>query len=87
MSKKGGEIFEELDCLDAYIVSPGAQRIPDVTKSEPCKKLCKMLAKHSGKRVDNMFKLLNFVKVVQKNAGESNIEGRILCSNDKPLEF
>lgn len=84
---KYGGIFEGLDRLDAYIVSPGAQKIPDANRNRECTELCRMLAKYSRKRVDDISKLLNYVKVVQKNAGQSSIEGRILCSNDRPLEF
>lgn len=80
-----GDIFERVARLDAYIVSPGAQKITNANNSTDCTNLCKILASYCKTRPDNIYDLLKYVKVVKKNAGTPDDKQRILCSNDNPL--
>lgn len=79
-------ILDGLDRLDAYIVSPLKQRVPD-NLDERQRKLCKKLATYCNAPVGNIMNLLKLVKVDPLCKRLMEKEGRIICSHRYPLEL
>lgn len=87
--KENGELaflVTGLRRLDAYIVSPGRQEIPRGI-DEIKRQVTRELASHCSGQVENIDSLLKFVKVVSKQKKLSDINGKILCSNEAPIIF
>ena len=72
--------------LDAYIVSPGSQKVPDVPSTAE-KRLAKLLFARSMEKHKDMFKLIHFVKVVSSQKCLSIKDRKILTSSRAPVEF
>lgn len=79
-------LLEDLQYLDAYIVSPGRQEVPkgvdDVKRN-----ITRELAKFCSARPKNIDDLLKFVKVVPKSNMLINKNGHIICSCTAPLHL
>lgn len=83
---KTKELVAGRNVLDAYISSPNQQKVP-ATPSTKERALARMLAARCKIKPQNMYQLIHFVKVVQKQK-KLAVNGRqILISNDAPLEF
>ena len=81
-----GSWLQGLSRLDAYVVSPQRQKIPDDI-DETKRRLCRRLALYCGERPENIFDLLKFVKVCPKVQKLVEKDGVIRCSNAHPLEL
>lgn len=81
-----GSWLKGLSRLDAYVVSPQRQKIPDDI-DETKRRLCRRLALYCGERPENIFDLLKFVKVCSKAQKFVEKDGAIRCSNAHPLEL
>lgn len=80
------ELVTGRNVLDAYISSPNQQKVPAIY-SRTEKDLARMLAAKCKIKPQDIFQLIHFVKVVQKQK-KLVVSGRkILTSNDAPLEF
>ena len=79
-------LVQDVQLLDAYIVSPGRQEVPRGV-DEIKRKITRELAKHCTKPVTNIDSLLKFVKVVPKQKKLVEKNGHIICSNDAPITF
>lgn len=79
-------LVQNVQLIDAYIVSPGRQEIPRGV-DDIKRKITRELAKHCTKRVGNIDSLLKFVKVVPKQKKLVDKNGHIICSNDAPIVF
>lgn len=80
------ELVVGRNVLDAYISSPNQQKVPAIP-SQTEKDLARMLVVRCKAKPQNMFQLIHFVKVVQKQK-KLAVNGRqILTSNNAPLEF
>lgn len=80
------ELVVGRNVLDAYISSPNQQKVPAI-HSQAEKDLARMLVTRCKTKPQDMFQLIHFVKVVQKQK-KLVVNGRqILTSNDAPLEF
>ena len=71
--------------LDAYIASPNKQKIPEIHSGKE-KELARLLSTKCRIKPKDMFQLIHFVKVVNKQK-KIAINGRqIIISNEAPLE-
>lgn len=72
--------------MEAYIVSPQRQRIPD-NIDEAKNRLCRKLANYCREKPTNIFDLVKLVKVRDKIKTLVEKDGVIWCSNVCPLEL
>lgn len=72
--------------LDAYVVSPRRQKIPNISSPEE-KELVKKLARGNIKKPKNMFDLLHFVKVVKGQKKVMKSGRQYIISGRAPLEL
>lgn len=80
------ETMRNRDRLDAYIVSPGSQSIPQgINKKE--RKLASLLARNSRLQVQNELELIQYVKVVPKQKSLVKKNRKIICSGTAPLRL
>lgn len=80
------ELVTGRDRIDAYIVSPDRQNIPVGIDSRE-RKLTRKLAARSRKRVDDLSRMLYYVRVVPKCKNNSASGNRIQCSGQAPLQL
>jgi len=81
-----GFLLEGLSRMEAYIVSPQRQRIPD-NIDEAKNRLCRKLANYCREKPTNIFDLVKLVKVRDKIKTLVEKDGVIWCSNVCPLEL
>lgn len=86
MKRQNDSWLQGLSRLDAYVVSPQRQKIPDDI-DETKRRLCRRLALYCGERPENIFDLLKFVKVCPKVQKLVEKDGVIRCANAHPLEL
>ena len=79
-------LVEEKERMDAYIVSPGRQKIPDI-HSQAEKDLAKKLVRGSKVKPRDMYELIRFVKVVPSQKKLSEKGRQILSSGKAPVEL
>ena len=79
-------LLNDLDRLDAYIVSPLRVQIPN-NANEKKRRLCGKLARYCKCRPGNMMDLLKLVQVVPSCNGFVDRDGQITCSNKFPLKM
>lgn len=80
------ELIMGRNIIDAYISSPNQQKVPAI-KSDKEKLLARRLAARCKERPENIFQLIHFVKVVQRQKKIALNGRQILTSNEAPLEF
>lgn len=79
-------LIKNRDIVDAYIVSPNAQKIPKGLNSHE-RELAKSLAAKCKLKPLDIFSLINYVKVVPKQAKLVIEKQHIICSGQAPVEF
>lgn len=70
----------------AYIVSPGQQKMPRGGDSKK-RELARKLAGCSTQKVEDIFELIKFVKVVKKTNAKNMDKYQMICSPKDPLIF
>ena len=81
---KGYVILKEI--LDAYIVSPDKQKIPNIHSLQE-KELAKKLLRGNKQKPKDMFQLIHFVKVIKMQKKVAKNGRQILISGNAPLEL
>ena len=79
-------ILDDLNRLDAYIVSPLRLQIPK-NINEKQRRLCGTLARYCNHKLDDIMDLLRLVRVVSTCKKTQEDAGTILCSNSCPLKL
>ena len=79
-------LLDGLNRLDAYIVSPLRQQVPN-NFNEKKRRLCKELLKFCSVKPDKSMDLLKLVKVDPSCKAFVERDGQIQCSNKYPLEL
>ena len=79
-------LLDGLNRLDAYIVSPLRQQVPN-NLNEKKRRLCKKLLKFCSVKPDKSMDLLKLVKVDPSCKAFVERDGQIQCSNKYPLEL
>lgn len=74
------------EILDAYIVSPERQKIPNIPSFEE-RELVKKLARGTKNKPKNIFALLHFVKVLKNQRRVVESGRQIIISGQAPIEF
>ncbi len=80
------ELVMGRNILDAYISSPNQQKVPAVASGNE-KLLARKLVARCKDKPENMYQLIHFVKVVQRQKKIALNGRQILTSNEAPLEF
>lgn len=70
----------------AYIVSPGQQKLPRGGESKK-RELARKLAGCSRQKVEDIFELVKYVKVVKKTNAKNKDTNQIICSPKEPIIF
>lgn len=81
-----GALLDGLLRMEAYIVTPHRQKIPDNIDIAKVR-LCRLLDSYGTEKVENIFDLLKFVKVHTKLSKSEEKDGVIHCSAEYPLQL
>lgn len=80
------ELVTGRNILDAYIASPNKQKIPEIHSGKE-KELARLLSTKCRIKPKDMFQLIHFVKVVNKQKKIAMNGRQIIISNEAPLEL